>query len=90
MLRCRIITLLWVSVIPSIAAADWANQALEIDVKDAESHGVFAEALASVHNYADALFELAPDYPGADALLESLKETDRDGRSTGRSNAPLR
>ena len=96
------------------AAADWANQALWIDVQDAEVHRAFAESLASRHNYdlaieeyrvaieldpyspqprmavADAyvqagkpdmarqvledLLQLAPDYPGADVLLESLNQ----------------
>jgi tetratricopeptide (TPR) repeat protein len=97
------------------AAADWANQALWIDVEDAEAHRAFAEALSSGHNYGQAiaefrvaieldptapqprlgladacvqngqadlarrvledLLQLAPNYPGADILLESLKET---------------
>jgi tetratricopeptide (TPR) repeat protein len=98
------------------AAEKWANQAIEIDVQDADIHRAFAEALAGRHNYAQAideyrvaieldpavmhtrmaladayvqsgqpgearrvleeLLQRTPDYPGADVLLESLKESD--------------
>ena len=93
-------------------AADWANQALHIDVMDAEVHRMFAEAFLGSHNYREAieefeiaveleptqlnqrfalagaciranqpakaravleaLWELAPGYLGAEALIESL------------------
>jgi tetratricopeptide (TPR) repeat protein len=96
------------------AAADWANQALEIDVLDAEVHRLLASALtgrkqfvpaieefetaielepshlpqrfaladacvqakqaAKARQALDALLKWSPDYPGAAALLESLKE----------------
>ena len=99
------------------AAADWANQALQIDVMDAEIHRLFARALVGSHNYGEAieefevavelepteldqrfalaeacigakqpekargvlkaLLELEPDYPEAEALIESLQETDQ-------------
>jgi tetratricopeptide (TPR) repeat protein len=99
------------------AAADWANQALQIDVMDADVHRQLAEALVGRHDYPQAieeyevavelepakpaqrfalahaciqakqpakaravlkaLLELAPDYPGAEALIESLAETDQ-------------
>ena len=39
------------------AAADWANQALWIDVEDAEVHRAFAEALAAGHNETQAIEE---------------------------------
>jgi len=51
------------------SAADWANQALEIDVTDAEVHRMFAEAMAGRHNYLGAIeefqaaIELAPEDP---------------------------
>ncbi len=43
------------------AATDWANQALQIDVMDAELHGLFAEALVGCHNHWKAIeeFEIA-------------------------------
>ena len=65
------------------AAADWANRALEIDVKDADLHGLFAEALLGCHNHREAVdeyeiaVELDPDYPGAAKLLDKLRENDK-------------
>ena len=103
------------------AAARWANQGLEIDVKDAEVHRLLAEALAGERQFdpaieeyeiavelnpshpqqrfalADAcvqaghpakarevlqaLLKLVPDYPGAELLLESLKEKGNKGKN---------
>jgi Flp pilus assembly protein TadD len=65
------------------AAEDWANQALQIDVQDAEVHGTFAEALAASHNFARAIeelqtaIELDPNCPGAEALLEKLHRAEK-------------
>jgi len=64
------------------AAEDWANQALQIDVQDAEVHARFAEALAARHNSARAIeelqtaIELDPNCPGAEALLEKVRRTE--------------
>lgn len=99
-----------------LAATDWANQAIEIDVMDGDVHRVLAEALVGCERYAraieefevaieldaeeprrrffladaciqaeqpekarqtlEALLKLAPDYPGAAAMLESLEESE--------------
>jgi Tfp pilus assembly protein PilF len=100
------------------AAADWANQALEIDVTDADAHRVLAEARLATNNYPgaieeyqtaigldpdephqrfaladaylqagkprearralEALLQLVPDYPGAELLLETVKEKEEE------------
>jgi len=64
------------------AAADWANQAIEISVMDGEMHGVLAEALVGSQQFARAIeefevaIELQPDEPHrrfalADACLQA-------------------
>ena len=97
-------------------AAGWANQAMEIDVMDANIHQLFAEALLGSHNNnkaveefqiadeldpdqpfrlyeladaciearqfdkarrtLEALLRLVPNYPGAQQMLETAKETE--------------
>jgi len=96
------------------AAADWAQQALQIDLMDAEVHRLLADVSAArrqwpaaIEEYEaaieldpkephqrfalgkayleakqpgkarqtlEALLELTPDYPGAESLIESIKE----------------
>lgn len=55
------------------AAADWANQAVEIDVTDAEVHRTFAEALRGSHNST-----LADEESEAVKLLEGLGKDKKD------------
>ena len=64
-----------------VEAADWANQAIEIDVMDADLHHMAASALAGQELFAQAVeeikvaLELKPDHAAAKKLLEKIRET---------------
>lgn len=61
------------------AAADWANQAIQIDVQSVEAHCLIAEALAGDDNLSQAVeeyqaaIELDPDRPESRQALAALQ-----------------